>query len=246
MSLVEMFGRVAKRMEFEIEDVRDAFTHGGVKGSALENAVVETVLRPYLPEKVGICAGQVIDALGAHSKQLDVVLYDRASTPTLKRSAEIRLLPAECVVAVIEVKATIASKPDIHAIFDNMASVRALSRDAITPDPRLHFVQINVGGRSVRSWPMHYSCFAFECTLAPETMNDYLNDEAATRGLSLGDGIDMVLGLNTGLWISEGTPVTFKRAVPGREMLEYYLRLHQHVSRSMMAGFLDLEKYLST
>ena len=87
-------------MEFELDDVRDAFTHGGIKGAALETSVIETVLRPYLPERVGICTGQVIDALGKTSKQLDVVLFDRANTPTLKRSGEIRLIPAECVFAV--------------------------------------------------------------------------------------------------------------------------------------------------
>lgn len=247
MSLTEMFSRVARRMEFEIEDVRDAFTHGGVKGSALEVAVVETVLRPYLPEKIGICTGQIIDALGAHSKQLDVVLYDRANTPTLKRSAEIRLIPAECVFAVIEVKANISSKADVQAIFDNMASVRALSREAITPDPRLHFVQIKVGDKSVSSFPVHYSCFAFECALTPETAKAHLDEEVSSRGLSTGNCVDMVLALNSAsLWvIDEGTPITFTRGEAGREMVEYYLRLHQHLSMAMMSGFLDLNKYLS-
>ncbi len=132
MSLTEMFTRVARRMEFDVEDVRDAFTHGGVKGTALETAVIETVLRPYLPDKIGICTGQVVDDSGAYSKQLDVILYDRANTPMLKRSAEIRLLPAECVFAVIEVKTKIDSQQDIKDVFDNMASVRALSRTQLS------------------------------------------------------------------------------------------------------------------
>lgn len=247
LSLTEMFSRMAKRMEFEVDDVRDAFSHGGLKGSALETAVVETVLRPYLPEKIGICTGQIIDARGRHSKQLDVVLYDRANTPTLKRSAEIRLLPAECVFAVIEVKTKICSKGDVRAIFDHMASVRALSREAISPDPRLHFVEFKVDGKPSSSVPIHYSCFAFECGISAKAVNNCLDEEAKKRALSIGNCVDMVLTLRpSALWLGErGAPIAFERGKAGREMVEYYLRLHQHLSMAMMSGFLDLKKYLS-
>lgn len=252
MSLTALLGRVAKRMQFEIEDVRDAFTHGGIKGAALEISVVETFLRPYLPEKIGICTGQIIDATGARSKQLDVVLYDRSNTPILKRSAEIRLVPAKCVFGVIEVKANIRSKKDVKAIFDNMKSVRSLSRDAITPDPRLARLIVGSHGVPVGSFPVQYSCFAFECGLAPETAKKYLDAEC--RGLSANDCVDMVLAIGKvgsadtpgALWVLEdGCPAVYKRGQSGQEMVEFYLRLHQHFSMAMMAGFLDLNKYLS-
>ncbi|MGH9621117.1 MAG: DUF6602 domain-containing protein [Bryobacteraceae bacterium] len=233
-------------MEFEIDDVRDAFTHGGVKGAALEAGVVETVLRPYLPEKIGICTGQTIDASGERSKQLDVVLFDRANTPTLKRSGEIRLIPAECVFAIIEVKGVIKSSADIGRVFENMRSARGLSRSAITPDPRLHFVQIEHYGHNVSAFPIHYSCFAFESKLSAGKMESVLEQQVSIRGLSATNCVDMLLTLKPpALWLmDDGQLVRFKRAVKGREMAEYYLRLHQHLSRAMMSGFLDLDKYL--
>lgn len=232
-------------MEFEIDDVRNAFTHGGVKGAALEMAVIETALRPYLPEKVGICTGQVIDAKNNKSKQLDVVLFDSINTPTLKRSGEIRLIPAECVFAVIEVKSRIRSAADLKEIFANMLSVRDLSRDAIKPDPRLHFVQAQSHGHNVKDFPIHYSCFAFESKLKTGAMETFLNKHVSEQKLSVLKCVDMLLTLKEpALWLLDDPPLHFRRVGQGREMAEYYLRLYQHLSQSMMSGFLDLNKYL--
>jgi hypothetical protein len=246
MALSDLFARTAKRMEFEIEDVRDAFTQGGVKGSALETSVIETVLRPYLPEKIAICTGQIVDALGATSKQLDVILFDRLHTPTLKRSGEIRLIPAECVFAVIEVKAAIKSKADIESVFANMESVRALSRKAVIPDPLLHFVGVKHYGKAIAEFPIHYSCFAFEADLLLASIKEALDEQMASRDHSSSKYVDMLIALKpAALWLLNGDPPAFSRAVEGREMTEYYLRLYQHLSMAMMAGFLDLDQYLS-
>jgi hypothetical protein len=86
-----------------------------------------------------------------------------------------------------------------------MASIRALSRNAIKLDPKLRFVEVRVDGKLATHFPAHYSCFAFECILKPETMKAHLDEEVSSRNLAIGQGVDMLLTLDSlALWVFDG------------------------------------------
>lgn len=85
-------------------DRAGVFNHSGVIGSAREGAVAR-FLREHLPERFVVTTGQAVDASGVQTPQLDLILYDSyLSAPLLRRSAGPELLPAEALIAVVEVK----------------------------------------------------------------------------------------------------------------------------------------------
>jgi hypothetical protein len=85
--------------EFEKSKV---FTHPVIKGSEREGAIAK-FLRAHLPGRLEVTTGQAVDASGRQTTQLDIVIYDsQLSAPLLRGAAD--LLPAEALLAVIEVK----------------------------------------------------------------------------------------------------------------------------------------------
>ena len=104
MEITNLFGSISQKMRADFDEARTAFTHSGLKGTAFENTV-KSFLRAYLPEKLNVCSGQLIDAEGRISKQLDVIIYDAHGTPILKQTGDLQVIPVECAYSVIEVKA---------------------------------------------------------------------------------------------------------------------------------------------
>jgi hypothetical protein len=85
------------------------FRHKGLRGSSREQVIAD-FLTGQIPSRFGVTAGEAIDADGRRTGQLDIVVYDRyATAPLLKREAG-DLLPAEALLAVIEVKSVLSQK----------------------------------------------------------------------------------------------------------------------------------------
>ncbi|ACZ78072.1 conserved hypothetical protein [Dickeya parazeae Ech586] len=109
---------------------RAAITHEGVKGDVNEGYFLD-IIRQYLPERYSVDRGIVVNSAGRTSDQIDVIIFDRHYTPTLLNQQGHRLIPAEAVYAVMEVKPIIdASNLDYAA--DKAASVRSLDRTNMT------------------------------------------------------------------------------------------------------------------
>jgi hypothetical protein len=100
MNLTQLFTQISHQMNAEIEAARSAASHSGVKGTAFEN-ILKHFLTRHIPDRLGICTGQLVDSTGATSKQLDIIIYDKAHTPVLFRSEGIQVIPNECAYAVI-------------------------------------------------------------------------------------------------------------------------------------------------
>jgi hypothetical protein len=104
MSVAGIFDKVAKRMRLDMDEAREALSHAGLKGSSFED-IFREFLRKYLPLSLDISTGQIIDSHGGITRQLDVIISDTAKTPIFYSKGEVRVIPIECVYAVIEVKA---------------------------------------------------------------------------------------------------------------------------------------------
>lgn len=126
--LKALFRNVGQKMRADFESARVTLTHPGQKGTAFEGAV-KTFFRKYLPDRLGIASGQVVDSNGAISKQLDVIIYDKDKAPILYDSNEVQIVPVECVYAVVEVKARL-DVSDLDSIYKNMMSVKSLKKTA--------------------------------------------------------------------------------------------------------------------
>jgi hypothetical protein len=70
-------------------------------------SIVRSLLRAHLPERFEVSTGFVRWHEDIVSRQLDVLVWDRLRTAPLLRDGEFVILPADGVVAVLEVKTTL-------------------------------------------------------------------------------------------------------------------------------------------
>src|SRR6266498_1248304 len=105
----EYWNGVVRRLQAEVDDFNNLVWHHGERGRANELALTQ-VLQRLLPSSVGIGSGIVIDSNDRHSRQTDVVVYDRANQPSVLAQTTQVLFPVESVYLVIEVKSTLSTK----------------------------------------------------------------------------------------------------------------------------------------
>ena len=155
----DLMGSTRTQMTAELAKIRAASEHAGVKGQSAEE-VLATFLRRHLPASLGVTTGHVVDSYGNRSTQVDVIIYDATRTPALFTSADggVDVLPAEGVLAVIEVKMHLKSS-QLNGVRSNCESVVALARDAYYGDPIPKFLGY---GDAWAELPIYYSVFAFE------------------------------------------------------------------------------------
>ncbi len=89
------------------------------------------MLRDFLPSRYQVSKAFVIDASGAMSRQIDIVIHDRHFSPLLFNREGAVYLPAESVYAVFEVKSTLHSE-HIDYAGENAASVRTVRRTSMS------------------------------------------------------------------------------------------------------------------
>ncbi len=89
MDIVGIFNEVSKTMRSDFERARKAIEkHPGLKGNSYEE-IFRKFLREYLPESLDIATGLLVDSNGNFSKQLDVIISDKAKTPIFFSSGDI-------------------------------------------------------------------------------------------------------------------------------------------------------------
>ena len=120
--------------------------HRGERGERRENALAE-VLGKFLPDRYKIASGEVVAASGEASRQIDILIYDRFHSPLLIDAKDTKVVPAESVYAVIELKPNMASVNELQDALDNIRSVKRLPRSAVVP---------RHGGHRQRSNPPAY------------------------------------------------------------------------------------------
>ena len=124
-----------------------------LKGQARE-IFVSNLLRPYLAPSVGVCGGVAIDSYGGHSKQLDLIVFDRrVIAPSMLRETD-GVIPVESVLATVEVKSTL-TRHELVAAVDNARSVKVLRHRPEELEP----------GPPVKNSPLCY-VFAFTSDLS--------------------------------------------------------------------------------
>lgn len=98
--------------------------HTTSKGSRRELAV-RPLARQLFPRRYEITSGEVMNAAGERSRAQDVIVFDPNVVAGWHIDDSDALVPAEAVVANLEVKSG-ASRADIDAASDNLGSVKAV------------------------------------------------------------------------------------------------------------------------
>ena len=91
---------------FRDDSKQNRLSHPGEFGTYRE-AIVRDFLQSFLPQRLAIDTGFVVNALGEISGQIDLVIYDPSLTPPLESRNRQRFFPIETVIAAGEVKSDV-------------------------------------------------------------------------------------------------------------------------------------------
>lgn len=86
------------------EDSRIYAQRGDI-GDAREDGLAH-FLQQRLPGRYAIASGEIVDTKGTQTGQTDIIIYDASMTAPLTRGRHV-ILPAEALLAVVEVKSTL-------------------------------------------------------------------------------------------------------------------------------------------
>ena len=129
INLRQLFEGLQVQMLSSLNVNRGNISHPGSKGNATEQHWIG-FLRTYLPDRYKVDKAFVIDAEGAQSNEIDIVIYDGMYTPFIFNQDGCKFIPAESVYAVFEVKQEI-TKDYIEYAAERIESVRKLKRTSI-------------------------------------------------------------------------------------------------------------------
>src|SRR4051794_13121380 len=125
MSVVQDYwDGVLQRLRAEVGVFSRLIRHRGEQGRENEAAFAR-LLTSFVPQRLGVGTGLLIDSKGGSSRQLDIVLFERSDEPAVLAQTNQLLYPVESVVACIEVK-TRLSTSEIDDCAAKGASVRML------------------------------------------------------------------------------------------------------------------------
>lgn len=124
--LQKLYISLQEQLDSDLRIGQKALTHPVSKGDSSEADWLKA-LKDHLPHRYQASRAFVIDSTGRKSEQIDIVIYDRQYTPILYNKNDQRLIPAESVYAIFEVRPTLNRKNILYA-GKKAASVRKLIR----------------------------------------------------------------------------------------------------------------------
>jgi hypothetical protein len=208
------FDSISKKMLIDFESIKKIIEKKPtVTGQILENTVRE-FLTKYFPPSLGITSGYIFDVNGNESRQIDIIIYDAFRTPVFINSENIRVVPAECVYAVIEVKSLINTR-ELKDIFENMRSVKSLQKNAYTHRYQDAPITWNVYGTHEPIWPINYYVFGFD-SMDLKSLKDNIQQFHNDNMLPISKRIDAVCVMKKGIICNynKDDEITF---LPGNE-----------------------------
>lgn len=122
MSALEQYwSGVLQRLRAEVDVFAQLVRHMGERGRSNELALAR-MLEGFVPERVGVGSGVLIDSSDQQSQQTDVILFDQGNQPAVMAQTTQILFPIEVVLACVEVKTSLGS----DAVSDCLAKAGSL------------------------------------------------------------------------------------------------------------------------
>jgi len=237
-SLRDVFAGLQERLSAELSASRAALAHPVARGDASESNWL-AMLNAHLPLRYQAGRGVVIDSAGARSHAIDLVIYDRQYTPLLYNRDDQRIIPAEAVYAVFEVKQHISSD-HVRYAGEKAASVRVLRRTSTSI--------VHAGGRFEPREPFRVlaGILAFGSTWKPPLGKKF---QAALSGLTEDQQLDLGCVVNVGAFQArygdDGLP-TLQVSPPAAALAEFFLRLLARLQALGTAPAVDYRAYGAT
>jgi hypothetical protein len=129
--LAAILASAAKRLRADFEDSANVQHHGS-KGSVREHDLLSFLTR-YLPDNVRAAgSAEIVSSDGQTSGQMDIVIYDPTAPPLFARGGY-RILPAECVYAVIEVKSHLGAA-ELRRSIETIGRLKRIPKTCYFPE----------------------------------------------------------------------------------------------------------------
>ena len=124
---------------FRDDSKQNRLSHAGEFGTYRE-AIVRDFLQSFLPQRLAIDTGFVVNALGEISGQIDLVIYDPSLTPPLESKNRQRFFPVETVIAAGEVKSDVNRDQFTNALIriSKVKEIRSTLTDEASAAVRWH------------------------------------------------------------------------------------------------------------
>lgn len=208
--LQTVLAAAAREMQADFE-MSSAIQHRGSKGTVREDKLL-TFLQKYLPKNVAVAgSSEVVSADGQTSGQMDIVIYDPAAPPLFHEEGY-RILPAECVYAVIEVKSKLTAE-ELRKSMVTIAKVKALPKTSYFPEPQQR-VKTMYGKEYAGYCPTVGFIFAYDSSDLRGMVDDFLKN---LRSQPYDHRIDAVWVLGKGAfnWVAPNPIQLFPAANSG-------------------------------
>lgn len=186
--LEDLFDEVQKQMKSKFEEIKKKFSEPHSKGLAVEK-ILREFLREYLPRRLEISYGRVIDANGRESRQTDVVILNE-DHPFTYPSDEPGLFFIEGVSAAGEVKSKLTNTKQLENAIESSKVFKQLK---IVKGRRTYYKANPSDKRFYDSPP--YFLFTFDSRLKLSTIKNRLENNIGDEKI-----MDAVFVLNKG-WI---------------------------------------------
>ena len=184
-------------MREALAEVRETFKHSGNKGTNTEDIFGQFV-RYYLPRRLEIGNGEIIDSKGNRSGQTDIVIVndDHPFTFTPNKPG---LFFIEGISAVGEVKTTLTTQ-ELKNTLDNSVRYKKLQMS------RSKGSMVHSNESDLKRYYEHppFFLFAYESQLSLDTIQKNIETFLTENSLNLTDSIDAVFVLDKGWSINFG------------------------------------------
>jgi len=125
LTLYDVIKAATPKLEAEYNMSR-IVQHAASKG-ALREFLLKDIIRPFLPQRYGLCNGECFDAHDNVSKQLDVIIYDALFSYAIPMG-DYQMMPFESAYGEIEVK-SLLNKQSFFESINNIASFKSLQKE---------------------------------------------------------------------------------------------------------------------
>lgn len=162
------------KLKADIDRIRDSTPHSAEIGSLIEKCI-RSALGEVLPNKIGISDGFVVDSEGGVSQQMDIILYDKLSTPIIFTSDGAQIFPVETTYACGEIKtqlnaSTLKDTSEKCSSYKNLirkAYIAIEGTDLILSTPDMSITgktqkSLTLFGERHNHWQSIFFCIAFE------------------------------------------------------------------------------------
>ena len=191
-------------------------------------------LSDYLPNRYKVDTAQIVDCTGKESEQIDIVIYDRHYSPMIFEANGKKIIPAESVYCVFEVKPNIDRENIVYAS-KKIKSVRDLNR---TTDD---FAWAQGTMKAREPFAILGGLLATKCSwknnLSSEAFQNVLNDENLETHLDIGCSL-----CGGSFWLEENQICI---STPEESLLVFYLELLKKLRSLGTVPAIDYDSYSS-